>query len=510
MKKVSGGCCVLFVSLFSFLPVLSPSATAAITGVQEIEFAGDQVLALQAAPGDPDHLFVALRGGDVRVIDLQTSSFLPTPLVSVPGVDERGEGGLLGLAFHPDFQTNGRFFVHATLDPGDANPGDIDPFTSTVLEYSISTGNPLVANPSATTILEVDQPFSNHNGGWIGFNPAASSGEESYLHITIGDGGASAPGQTIAGDLLGNVLRLDVDGDDFPADSNRNYAIPTGNPFAGPTTGEDEIFAYGLRNPFQAGFDRFTGDLWIGDVGEDTREEVNVIRATSSGGENFGWDACEGLLSTAACTALKSDPNNNVVDPVYDYSRPGAGPSPPEFRGVSVVGGVVYRGPDPEVHGRYIFGDVFPPDEGFWTLDAANPVGSVERLEPELFPGGTNTAGNPVAFGEDLAGNVYFSSFFGGIYQITTDATQSGDFNQSGNANGTDLGIWETGYGTSQALFNQGDGNLDRLVNGLDFLIWQEEFTTALPLSQVPEPATCWLMLFASMLLVRRSHGRKW
>ena len=383
MKKAPAFFCAIY---FSFL-VVQPTL-AAISGIQLVEFASDTPLAIASAPGDANHLFVALRDGTVEVVDLQTSSFLGTPLVTVPGVDDLGEGGLLGLAFHPDFQTNGKFYVHATLDPGDANPGNFNPFMSTVLEYTVSTSNPLVANTTSKTVLELQQPFSNHNGGWIGFNPVPDAGEESYLHVMLGDGGASAPGQTITGDLLGNVLRIDVDGDDFPADSSRNYAIPASNPFVG-VTGEDEIYAYGLRNPFQAGFDRQTGDLWIGDVGEDEREEVDVIRNGSSGGENFGWDACEGLISSSGCTALKNATGSNVVDPVYDYSHNGSGPSAPEFRGVSVIGGVVYRGPDPEVHGRYLFGDVFAEQEYFWSLDAENPVGSVDRLEDELFPGGT-------------------------------------------------------------------------------------------------------------------------
>ncbi len=503
MKKALLRACVLILVLWN-----TPSADAEITGVQLVAFPGVSILAASPAPGDSDHLFLAQRDGVVRVLDLQTDTLLPTPFVQVPGVDETGEGGLLGLAFHPNYQTNGKFYVHATIDPNDANPGNNNPFTSTIYEYTVSGSNPLVADPNSTTVLEVPQTFSNHNGGWIGFNPQANAGEESYLHITIGDGGGSGPGQTITGDLLGNVLRIDVDGDDFPADPSRNYAIPSSNPFS-TTTGEDEIYAYGLRNPFQASFDRHTGDLWIGDVGAGQREEVDVIRSDSAGGENFGWNPCEGLVTSTACTNLKNTPGSNVVDPVYDYSHNGSGPSDPEFRGVSVIGGVVYRGPDPEVHGRYLFGDVFAEQEYFWSLDAANPVGSVERLEDELFPGGSNTTGGPVSFAEDSAGNVYFMTLGGGIYRILTDATESGDFDRSGTVDGNDLATWENSYGTISALFSDGDANVDRSVNGLDFLIWQTEYNPSSPLSQVPEPSCVWIALSTFGLLGisrRRAH----
>ncbi len=471
-------------------------ARAAITGVEFLAEVGADPLAAVAAPGDADHLYLAQRDGVVRVLDLQTSSLLGDPLVTVPGIDQLGEGGMLGLAFHPEFQTNGKFYVSATLDPDNANPGFFDPYVSTILEYTVSGTNPLVVDSAPRTVLEVQQPFANHNGGWIGFNPAASDGEESYLYLTIGDGGDAALGQTLTGDLLGAVLRIDVDGDQFPLDDARNYAVPTTNPFAD-KPGEDEIFAYGLRNPFRASFDRHTGDLWIGDVGEGAREEIDVIRAVSPGGENFGWDACEGLLSSGACDALKATPDINVVDPVYDYSHNNQGPSAPEFRGSSVIGGVVYRGPDPEVHGRYLFGDVFAQEEFFWSLGAANPVGSVERLEPELFPGEDgNTIGGPVSFGEDADGNVYILTRWGGVFRITTDATISADFDRNSVVDALDLATWLTGYGTSNASFFQGDTDVNGTVGGTDFLNWQRLFSSASAVEQVPEPVTGALLLF--------------
>ena len=426
----------------------APGAFAAISGVSEVVFFDGEVpLVATHAPGDRDHLIVGLRSGRVEVVDLTTGQAAAQPLVTVPGVDTMTEGGLLGVAFHPDFQSNGKFYVHATLDPGDANPGFFDPFVSSVLEYTVPAATPYVADPTPRVILEVPQPFANHNGGWIGFNPVASPSEASQLYVAIGDGGIEGPdnpGQDVEGNLLGNLLRIDVDGDDFPADPNRNYAIPSDNPFVG-VAGEDEVFAYGLRNPYRASFDRQTGDLWIGDVGDAEREEINVIRAGDAPGKNFGWDACEGLVASAACSALGAA----VTDPVYDYSHPGSidpGYSPPEFRGRSVTGGRVYRGPDPDLQGLYLFGDVFPDfgsgGEAFWSLDADDPVGSVERLEDDLFPGEqTNFLGGPVSFGEDAVGNVYILTFFG-VYRVETDALVAGDFNADGVVDAADYTVW--------------------------------------------------------------------
>lgn len=501
MRRSPAFWCAFILAVISCLPL-----SAAISGVEFITEVGDFPLAAVAAPGNDDHLFVAQRDGVVRVINLQTSSVLTDPLVTVGGVDSFGEGGLLGLAFHPDFQTNGKFYVHATLDPGDANPGFENPFVSTILEYTVGETNPLVADASPRTILEVPQPGPFHNGGFLGFNPAANAGESSYLYITIGDGDVASTGQSLTGDLLGNVLRIDVDGDDFPVDAARNYAIPPSNPFVG-VTGEDEIFAFGLRNPFRANFDRHNGDLWIGDVGDGAREEIDVIRGDSVGGENFGWDACEGLINSAGCGALKT--STNVVDPVYDYSHNFQGPSDPEFRGVSVIGGVVYRGPDPEVHGRYLFGDVFAQEEFFWSLDAANPVGSVQRLEPELFPGEDgNTIGGPVTFGEDSAGNIYVTTTWGGIYRITTDATISADFDRNGIVNAVDLATLLAGFGTQGASFFDGDTDVNGAVTGLDLLNWQRLFTPTPAIEQVPEPMSGVLALVGLLGMFFRQSSR--
>jgi len=425
------------------IATLSAPLHAEISGVTFLGFSSSAPLSASHAPGDASQLLVAMRNGTIRGLDVSTGSWAPDPLVTVEGVDDTGEGGLLGLAFHPNYQANGKLYVFATIDPGDANPGVHDPFASKILEYTISGDSP----PAVRTILEVDQPTAFHNGGWIGFNPAAAAGEEAYLYATLGDSDFSSTAQSITGELFGNVIRIDVNGDAFPLDDDRNYAIPNTNPLVG-AAGEDEIFAYGLRNPYRASFDRATGDLWIGDVGAGAREEIDVIRTATGGGQNFGWDACEGLLTSTACDDLKAAAH--ITDPVYDYSHPGEGPSPPDFRGVSVTGGVVYRGPDPEVNGRYLFGDVFAPGASFWSLDAENPVGSIANLEDVLFPGpGGNTTGGPVGFAEDPAGNVYILTLGGGIYRIETDTLLPGDFNADGTVDAIDYAVWREGLGTT-------------------------------------------------------------
>lgn len=238
------------------------------------------------APGDFERLFVIEKRGRIRV--LLNGSLLPTPFLDIDaivggGTSDWSEQGLLGLAFHPEYQTNGLFYVDYT----DTSGGD-----TIVAEYMVSA-NPNIADAgSARQLIEINQPQSNHNGGWLGFGP------DGYLYIATGDGGGGGDddsghtagvgnGQDITDNLLGKMLRINVDGDDFPGDPASNYAIPVDNPFVG-IIGDDEIWAFGLRNPWRNAFDRETGDLWIADVGQSAWEEVDFQDAASAGGENYG------------------------------------------------------------------------------------------------------------------------------------------------------------------------------------------------------------------------------
>jgi glucose/arabinose dehydrogenase len=392
-------------------------ARADIVGLQRVASGLSSPICITHAPGDTSRLFIVERGGVIRILSLSSGALEATPFLTVSNVITTGEGGLLGMAFHPGYQTNGKFYVNVTLANG------VTPFSTHVREYMVS-GNPNIADPaSARSILSFEQPQNNHNGGWIGFHP-----NNHYLYVATGDGGGSddndaghtagtGNAQDITGNLLGKILRVDVDGDDFPADTNKNYAIPPANPFVG-VTGDDEIFAYGLRNPFRAGFDRVTGDLWIGDVGQSAREEIDFLPASSAGGENYGWRLREGTIATPSGGVGGTPPAGNV-EPVYDYNR-----DADDFGGTVVTGGYVYRGPDPTLQGRYFFLDsrssASAADDNYWILDPADPYGTVQNIDGLLTPD-VGSPMFPVSFGEDQTGNLYIAYLVSGdVYRIGT------------------------------------------------------------------------------------------
>ena len=277
-------------------------------------------------------LFVVERTGRIRIVRKVNGSWHITgTFLDLRGHVQTGYGeqGLLGLAFHPDYATNGRFYVDYTNLAGD----------TIVAEYRRASHGK--ADPaSRRRLLKVHQPYDNHNGGWIGF-------KGSDLYIALGDGGSGGdPGNRAQdlGTLLGKMLRIDP----FDPDGAgpKRYRIPADNPFVG-RAGRDEIWAYGLRNPWRDSFDRATGDLWIGDVGQDRYEEVD--HAGSGRGRNFGWHQAEGrhrypsgARCTSACHTL----------PVVEYAHNVAGRN-----NCAVVGGYVARRPGAALAGRYIFGD---------------------------------------------------------------------------------------------------------------------------------------------------------
>ena len=253
--------------------------------------------------------------------------------------------GLLGLAFHPDYENNGYFYLNYTGSGGDTR----------VSRFSVSS-DPDVADANSEVVLFIqDQPEANHNGGNLEFGP------DGYLYIGLGDGGGFDDLDNNAQDtsqLLGKMLRIDVD-------NGNPYGIPDDNPFIGPDGIPDEIWAIGLRNPWRYSFDALTGDLWIADVGQNIWEEINKQPASSAGGENYGWRCYEGDVSfnTSGCAPIE-----NYVFPVYDYSHAN--------NNCSVTGGFVYRGNEmPEHYGKYFFCDYCSGT--FWTLteDGGNYYG---------------------------------------------------------------------------------------------------------------------------------------
>jgi glucose/arabinose dehydrogenase len=393
-------------------------ATAALMGLQRVASGLSAPIFITHAPGDTSRLFIAQRGGAIRILNLNTGALEATPFLSIPNVLTGGEGGLLGMAFHPDYANNGKFYVNLTAADSDPNT----PFSNYIREYTRSAGNANVANTSFTPIYSFTQPQDNHNGGWIGFSPNNANN----LYIMTGDGGNGndqgaghiEPGGN-AQNLstpLGKILRLDVSGDDFPADNTRNYKIPN-NPFVGQPNALGEIWAYGVRNPFRASFDRQTGDLWIGDVGQGAREEINFQPAASVGGENYGWRLREGTIQTPGSVGGARPPGN--VDPVYDYDR-GTG----TFGGVLVTGGYVYRGQDPDLRGKYFFFDSRnsngTSDDRYWMFDPANPRTTVQDIRSQLTPA-DGSRQFPVSLGEDARGNLYIAYIGSGeVHKIVT------------------------------------------------------------------------------------------
>jgi len=236
----------------------------------------DQPVFATSAPGDPDRLFIVGKTGQIQILDPATGRVNPSAFLQIPPseISSEGDGGLIGLAFDPDYATNGQFYVFVTNASGDHE----------IRRYTRAAAD--AADPdSGDLILTIPHPTNtNHNGGWIGF------GSDGHLYIMSGDGGGAGdpPNNARNADLLlGKVLRIDVRGDDFAADPDKDYAIPADNPFAA-SAGADEIWALGLRNPWRASFDRETGDLYIGDVGQDRAEEVNFQAAGAPGGANYG------------------------------------------------------------------------------------------------------------------------------------------------------------------------------------------------------------------------------
>ncbi|MFN0133399.1 MAG: PQQ-dependent sugar dehydrogenase [Phycisphaerales bacterium] len=351
-----------------------------------------------APPGDTSRLFIVEQRGsagvanraDIRILDLATNTILPVPFLSVNGVTTGSEQGLLGLAFDPNYATNGRFFVNYTNAAG----------TTVIARYTATGGNPAsnTADPaSATTLLTQAQPFSNHNGGWIGFGP-----NDGYLYIALGDGGSAndpqGNGQSLV-TLLGKMLRIDVSG--------ATYSIPPSNPFFGSTSARQEIWAYGLRNHWRNSFDRATGDLYIADVGQNVIEEINFQPASTTAALNYGWRCYEGnnAFNLAGCA-----PAATMVFPIHTYTH---------AVGCSITGGYVYRGcAIPSLRGTYFFSDYC--GNQIWSFRyTGGVVTQFTTRTTELAPGGGLSINAIVSYGEDANGELYIVDQGGGeLYKI--------------------------------------------------------------------------------------------
>jgi glucose/arabinose dehydrogenase len=405
----------------AFLLVLFAAASHA-QGVSTVRMASglDRPVFLTSAPGSATRAFVIEQHlGQIRILRLGSRTVDATPFLTVPGVSTGDEQGLLGLAFDPDYANNGFFYVNYT-----------DPDTK-IVRYHVSA-DPDVADPgSATPVLSFDQPQANHNGGWMAFGP------DGFLYISTGDGGGSfdqgtghtagiGNGQDV-NVLLGKILRIDPSGDDFPGDPDRNYAIPPGNPFAGAVSGADEIWAYGLRNPWRNGFDRANGDLYIGDVGQGACEELNVHPAGTPAGANYGWRLREGVIQTPNVGGPRP---LGAIDPIFDYPHGSTGNQcsdpPAGFTGVAITGGYVYRGPAAALQGIYFFADFGTGN--LWSLrydgsdpstfDGTNYTELTDRSGQAAFTPDVGTIDAVSSFGEDASGNLYVMDLGGEVFFI--------------------------------------------------------------------------------------------
>lgn len=339
-----------------------------------------------------NRLFIVEQTGVIKIID-SNGNTLSTPFIDITNIVNSGasEQGLLGLAFHPDYLSNGYFFVNYT------GAGD----STFISRFSRSSGNQNTADPlSELNLLAIRQPYKNHNGGDIAFGP------DGYLYVGMGDGGSGGDPQNYAQNnlsMLGKMLRIDVD-------IASPYGIPLSNPFVGNSSYLPEIWATGLRNPWRFSFDRQTGDLWIGDVGQNSWEEINTQLQSSGGGENYGWRCyeAEDVYNLSLC-----DTSLNFQYPVHKYPNTGF------LNDCSVTGGYVYRGSDfPVLNGHYFYADYC--SNKLWSI--ADSAGTTK----EYFHG--NFSGNNFSsFGEDYRGELYVAGLSSGkIFRITDTTSGTG------------------------------------------------------------------------------------
>ena len=357
-------------------PAFDPGGVS-ITLTSVADGFSNPVLVTNAGDGT-DRLFVVEQGGRIRII--KNGNVLPTPFLDIhSGISTGGEQGLLGLAFSPGFETNRKLYVNFTNSNGD----------TAINEYRVTTNPDQVDKSTARRIITIAQPYDNHNGGNIAFGP------DGYLYVGMGDGGSAGdPGNRAQSlnSLLGKMLRINVVG----TSGSRQYRIPSSNPYVG-RTGRDEIWARGLRNPWRWSFDRGTGALWIGDVGQNRYEEIDrSIKGSHPAGwaKNYGWRVLEGrhcYNPSSGCSTSGKTP------PIVEYSH---------TYGCSVTGGFVYRGADyPMLRGGYFFGDFC--SGRIWTLSATSRYPGTRTQLAD-----TNLAIS--SFGEDEAGELHVVDRGGG------------------------------------------------------------------------------------------------
>ena len=362
------------------LPTFLLFFTSALIFAQDVEielFKSGFSDPLHLQHANDNRLFVVEQGGKIKIIQ-GDGTINAVPFIDISGLISSGsERGLLGLAFHPDYENNGYFFVNYTNTSGDTQ----------VSRFSVDSGNPDLADiNSELQIIGYPQPFPNHNGGNLAFGP------DGYLYISSGDGGSGGDPGNRAQNItlpLGKLLRIDVDN---PSGGN-NYGIPADNPFAGNSNAREEIWSYGLRNPWRFSFDLTENNLWIADVGQGNWEEINRVNVSESG-LNYGWRCYEGNhpYNTEDCP-----PQSELTFPIAEYSH---------ANGCSITGGYVYRGSVyTDIEGLYFFADY-----------CSGLIGTVDGAGNLVDHG--DFSGNWVSFGEDVNKELYIIDIGGTIYKI--------------------------------------------------------------------------------------------
>ncbi|MEA2897400.1 MAG: hypothetical protein QOJ84_3015, partial [Bradyrhizobium sp.] len=385
--------------------VSSIAATRVASGLHTPLFA-------TAPAGDTDRLFIVEQTGAIKILNLNTGQVLATPFLNVT-VDSNGERGLLGLAFDPDYATNGFFYIYRTV-PGSTPHNEVD-------RYHVSA-NPDVADPaSASVVLNLGNLSSatNHNAGWIGFGP------DGDLYIATGENATPSNSQSLS-NLLGKILRIDVH-------SGTPYAIPADNPFVATAGARGEIFDFGLRNPFRDSFDRGTGDFFIADVGQSAVEEINP----GVKGANYGWPIAEGP---------SSDPN--LTNPIFSYDH---------TVGQAVIGGYVYRGLSEGLQGQYFYADEVQGKVFTLRFDGTAWI-STERTSQ--IKADTGAIHNPTSFGEDGRGNLYITDANGDVFRLTPMVASADQGDNLGGNGGNDMLFG----GAGNDVLNGGPG--DDVLNG--------------------------------------------
>ena len=410
-----------------------------------------------APPADFDRLFLVEQTGRIKILDTSNWSNIGTFLNISGQITTGGERGLLGLAFDPDYDTNGYFYVNYTDNGGD-----------TVVSRFTVSGDPNVANASSETIIiSIDQDFSNHNGGAIEFGP------DGMLYVGMGDGGSGGDPNNRAQNrqsLLGKMLRLDTD--------NPPSYIPADNPFVGDSSTRDEIWSLGLRNPWRFTFDRATGDMWIGDVGQNAYEEIDFEPAGSGGGYNWGWRCYEGnsAYNTRGCSSFGS-----YDEPIWAYGHSGGA--------CTVIGGYVYRGCEsPSYQGTYFYAEYCADWIKTFQEDNGQAVNH-QDVSSELGWSGSN--GAITSFAEDAAGELYIVTASGRVYRLTCQGTGG---SECGN------GIVEPGEECDDGNDVQGDGcyecqiednpndGADLCENAPEVIVGENPFSTAGAGAEYPDP----------------------